>query len=132
MHKRQGGFTLIELLLVMVILVVLSSVVVFRVAGRIEGSRESAARASLSNLGTALGAFEIDCGRFPTMEEGLEVLASNPGITGWKGPYVKPIPLDPWSNPFQYRAPGAHFPESYDLFSLGPDGSEGADDVVNW
>ena len=53
----------------------------------------------------------------------------------WDGPYLpKEIPLDPWGNPYEYRAPGEH--GDYDIISYGADGQpggEGADmDVVNW
>ena len=32
------------------------------------------------------------------------------------------MPLDPWGNPYQYACPGTHNPDSYDVWSLGPDG----------
>jgi len=37
---------------------------------------------------TSLGAFRADVGRFPTTEEGLAALIRDPGINGWRGPYV--------------------------------------------
>lgn len=36
----------------------------------------------------SLYGFRQDIGRYPTTEEGLESLARNPGIPGWRGPYV--------------------------------------------
>ncbi len=42
---------------------------------------------------------------------------------------MKEIPLDPWGKPYQYRRPGTHNPDEYDLFSMGKDGqSDTADD----
>ena len=43
------------------------------------------------------------------------------------------LPLDPWQEPYAYRYPGVKNKDSYDLFSKGPDKTEGtADDVGNW
>jgi hypothetical protein len=28
-----------------------------------------------------------DCGRYPSEEEGLAALLTNPGVAGWRGPY---------------------------------------------
>ena len=42
-------------------------------------------------------------------------------------------PLDPWGEAYQYRSPGTHNKSGYDLFSKGPDKTEGTeDDIGNW
>lgn len=46
-------------------------------------------------------------GAYPTTEQGLQVLGT--------------VPKDPWSADYFYRCPGRHFPNGYDLFSIGPD-----------
>ncbi|MDR2624703.1 MAG: type II secretion system protein GspG [Zoogloeaceae bacterium] len=40
------------------------------------------------------------------------------------------LPQDPWGRPYQYRNPAPGRP--YDLFSLGADGVESADDISVW
>ena len=51
----------------------------------------------------------------------------------WKGPYIKRgVPNDPWGKPYVYRYPGTNNTNGYDLYSLGPDGREGNDDIDNW
>jgi len=40
--------------------------------------------------------------------------------------------VDPWGRELQYRYPGTHNTSAYDLFSLGPDGTESGDDITNW
>ena len=132
--RRRFAFTLIELLLVMVILVVLAAVVVPRFTSRSEQARFTAARTDIANLETALDAFEVDCGRFPSNDEGLRVLVEQPNnVQNWRGPYIKRgLPKDPWNNPYVYRFPGANNANGYDLYSMGPDGREGNDDVTNW
>ena len=130
----RGGFTLIELLLVLVILAVLVAVVVPKFTSRSEQARTTAAKTDISSMETALDAFEVDCGRFPSTEEGLRALVEPPGnVQGWRGPYIKRgVPNDPWGNAYVYRFPGANNLNSYDLYSLGPDGREGGDDITNW
>jgi general secretion pathway protein G len=136
MRKNRGrsGFTLIELLLVVVILGVLAALVLPRFMGRTQQARETAAMADVSNISTALNAFEIDTGRYPTTEEGLAALIDPPpGAQNWRGPYLqRGLPRDPWGNPYQYRYPGQRNPRGFDLFSTGPDGREGNDDIGNW
>lgn len=134
-QPTRRGFTLIELLLVMVILAVLAAVVVPNFVNRSKDVRVKAAQADISNMETCLDAFEVDCGRYPTTSEGLAVLLQAPAnLKGWQGPYLKKgVPTDPWGNSYNYRYPGQHNTNGYDLFSGGPDGQEGtADDIVNW
>jgi general secretion pathway protein G len=119
----QAGFTLVELLVVLAILGLLVAAVappVIRYLGR---AKVDTAHLEVKNIATALDLFMIDVGRYPTQEEGLAALVTNPGIAKWQGPYLKSkgAPLDPWDHPYQYRIPGTEGHE-YDLFSLGPDG----------
>jgi general secretion pathway protein G len=136
-RRRRRGVTLIELLLVLVILAVLAVVVVPKFTGRSQQAKVTAAKTDVSNLQLAISAFEIDCSRYPTNEEGLQSLIRQPsGLEEWKGPYLEreqQLPKDPWGNPYQYRCPGNNNPNSYDLYSRGPDGQEGGDDDIgNW
>jgi general secretion pathway protein G len=133
-RRCARGFTLIELLLVLVILAVLAAVVVPKFTNRSEQARTTAARTDISVIEGAIDQFEVDCGRFPTNDEGVGALVQAPGnVQSWRGPYIKRgIPSDPWGNAYVYRYPGTNNPSSYDLFSMGPDGREGNDDITNW
>ena len=127
------AFTLIELLLVLVILAVLAAVVVPKFTGRSEQAKLAAAKTDISMLDNALDLFEQDTGRYPSTDEGLRVLTEGGSVQGWKGPYIKRgVPNDPWGNAYVYRYPGQHNTNGADLFSMGPDGREGNDDVTNW
>jgi general secretion pathway protein G len=136
MDRKQKGFTLIEVLIVMVILGLLAALVGPRMFGKVGQSRQNAAQAQISLIGTALDTYRLDIGRYPTTDQGLEALRVQPhDVTRWDGPYLpKDVPLDPWGNPYQYRSPGEY--GDYDLFSLGADGAlggEGEDaDIVSW
>lgn len=131
----RRGFTLIELLLVLVILAVLAGLVVPRFAKRSEQAKLTAAKADIAAIEMAIDSFEVDCGRFPTSEEGLQALITPPtNVNGWKSAYLKKgKPKDPWGNDYAYRYPGQHNTDSYDLYSFGPDGQDGGgDDIDNW
>ena len=112
----------------------LAMVVVPKFTGRSEQARMTAAMQDISAIETALDQFEVDCGRYPTSDEQLRVLLERPSnVQMWHGPYLKKgMPRDPWGNPYVYRFPGSHNQSGYDLFSMGPDGREGTDDVTNW
>jgi general secretion pathway protein G len=131
----RNAFTLIELLLVLVILATLAAIVVPRLAGKGQQAKIGAAQADIAQLGLSLSNFEVDCSRFPTTEEGLNALMTQPsGLSGWKGPYLeKGVPNDPWGKPYQYKYPATHGNVSYDLYSFGPDMADGGgDDIDNW
>ena len=131
-RRARHGFTLIELLLVLVILGVLAAVVVPKFTGRTQDARNTAAKTDIAGIETALNAFEVDNGRFPTTDEGLRILRENvSNLSTWKRPYLSKDPKDPWGRDYVYRQPGQNN-EEYDLYSLGEDGREGNDDITNW
>lgn len=132
----EAGFTLIELLVVIVIIGLLAGLVGPRMFGKVEKAKQNTARAQIELFATALEAFHLDVGRYPTAVEGLEALRTKPqGLDTWDGPYLrKNIPLDPWGKPYVYASPGEH--GDFDLVSFGADavpGGEGSNsDVVSW
>ena len=138
-HNPRRGFTLIEIILVVVIIAILGAMIVPNIAGRSEQARKTAARTDIdSNLSTALDLYKMDAGQYPTTEQGLSALITEPTAppvpSQWNGPYLKKkkIPKDPWGHDYVYTSPGTHNTESYDLSSLGPDGVESDDDITNW
>lgn len=135
---HKDAFTLIELLLVVIILSILTAMVAPSFAGRSDQARRVAARTDIeANLAIALDLYQLNTGVYPATEQGLAALINSPDLTSpgtWNGPYLKKkrIPADPWGREYQYLSPGIRNPESYDLFSLGPDGVESGDDIHNW
>lgn len=133
--RRQAGFTLIELLIVMIILGLLGALVAPKMFQKVGSSKLKAAKAQIAMVGTALDAFRLDVGRYPSSEEGLGALLTNPNMPNWDGPYLpKEVPPDPWGRAYVYQSPGEH--GDYDLYSLGADGQQGGDgenaDVASW
>jgi general secretion pathway protein G len=132
--KAKKGFTLIELMLVVVIIGALVAMVMPRLTGRGEQARVAAAKADIqANIATALKLYELDNGEFPSTSDGLNALLSKvASSSSWRGPYLEKKPVDPWGREYKYKSPGEHRTNDYDLYSLGKDGVESSDDVVNW
>ena len=136
------GFTLVELMVVVAIIAILAAAVVPSLVGRTEKAKRSRAMADVSAFKTSLLAFYLDCGRYPTTEEGLDALIRAPGgIDSDKyqeGGYLEysQLPKDPWGNDYVYVSPGSESGKGYDLESYGRDGRDGGTkdnaDVESW
>ena len=130
-RTANAGFTLIEILLVVAIIGILAALAAPKLTGKAKAARITAAKVDIGAIGTALDMYELDNGKFPPTLGGL---ISNPGVgDSWSGPYLKKgMPKDPWKKDYIYRVPGSKDPNGYDLKSVGPDGSESADDITNF
>ena len=133
---NEPGFTLLELLVVIAIIGLLAGYVAPKYFSQVGRSEVSLAKAQIDAFEKALDQYRLDTGQYPTTEQGLGALFSQPpGEPKWRGPYMKKgIPEDPWGRAYLYKRPGDH--GEYDLFSYGKDGAPGgtgeAADVTNW
>jgi hypothetical protein len=85
------------------------------------------ARHRVRTAQVALEEYARDCGGFPSQEQGLVALRTNPGVPGWAGPYIEERDLtDPWGNALQYRADG----DRVQVWSNGPNGKSGTNDDI--
>jgi general secretion pathway protein G len=97
-------------------------------------------RTQIEEFRNSLAAFESDCGRLPSTEEGLEALIQKRASVSqeqWHGPYLDFIPTDPWGHSYVYRCPGQHGTNRFEIYSNGSDGvsrsgGEDADDIASW
>ena len=140
MKKDNRAVTLLEIIVRVGILALLATLLITKTEGIFGNSQKTIAKIFVQDsLKTSLERYRMDLGSFPSTSEGLAVLMSAPANAAgnWRGPYAdtpggKP-PMDPWGEPYQYRSPGTHNKGSYDLFSKGPDKTEGTDDDIgNW
>jgi general secretion pathway protein G len=127
----EAGFTLLEMLVVLVIIGLLAGLVGPQLLGRVDTSKVTAADTQIRMLKASIETMRLDIGRFPTQEEGLAMLMQPPQdervARKWRGPYLsEDVPLDPWSNPYNYRpATGT----TIVLFSYGADGQLGGEGI---
>jgi len=129
-----------ETIIVIAIILVLTSSVGYMAIQYLDKARVATAKSQIESFCTALESYYIDCGRYPTAEQGLQALWQKPTIQpindNWAGPYIyKNIPKDPWGSPYEYAAPGYNgLP--YSIRSFGSDGREGGEkndaDITSW
>jgi general secretion pathway protein G len=135
--RRQRGVTLIEMMVVVTIIALFAALVLPKMMHQADRAKVTSAHAQIDSFSTALGAYKLDTGTYPTTEQGLQALRLQPeGVENWQGPYLqKEIGTDPWQHPFVYHYPGEHGDEP-DIISLGADGAPGGDgfnaDIVSW
>jgi general secretion pathway protein G len=135
--RNKRGITLIELLVVVTIIGLFAALVAPRLWNKVSGAKQTVAHQQINDFMTALGAYKLDTGRFPTTEQGLAALRVKPqDVDRWDGPYLpKDIPNDPWGKAYVYKYPGDHGDEP-DIMSYGADGKEGGEkedaDVCSW
>ena len=138
--RARRGFTLVEILLAIAIVGMLVGLAVSRIDSIFGQSQEQVARLFVGDsMKTALLRYRMDLGDYPTSAEGLKALIVAPEekVDRWKGPYIEAkggeLPKDPWGETYQYRCPGTHNADSYDLYSKGRDhAADTADDIGNW
>ncbi len=137
----EKGFTLIELMVVMIILATLITIVAPRFLGEPEKARRLKAEITIANLETALKTYYLDNGTYPSTDQGLEALVSEPNTEPIpskyrEGGYLEKgkVPMDPWGRDFIYLSPGLH--SEFDIISYGSDGIEGGEgkdaDIESW
>ena len=128
-HSARG-FTLIEIMVVVVILGILGSLIVPNIIGRPDEARATAARADIEAVGNALELYRLDNGTYPSTDQGLEALVSQP--SGYPEPrrwnadgYLKKLPIDPWDEPYLYFSEE----RTFEVYSFGADRKEGGEGV---
>ena len=119
----RGGFSLVEIMIVIVIIGLLAGMVTINVRGYLIRAKQNTARQEMATIISALETFYAHWDRYPTNEEGLEIL-TRPNEK-FPEALLKGLSIDPWGRPYQYNSPGANGP--YELICLGADGREGGD-----
>lgn len=124
--KNSNGMTLIEIMIVLAIVVGLMTTVGSNVMSRFQGSKVKQAKIQIGDISNKIEAYYIDCGSYPSTEDGLDALVTQPGsCQNWGPQYTKKSRLkDPWGNEFIYEKIGS---SEFEIISLGADGQEGGE-----
>jgi general secretion pathway protein G len=126
----EAGMTLIEIIIVVALIGGLSAMMLGGLTAGARSAKESEARLAFGQLKSSLQMYKVQNGKFPTTEQGLQALVTNPGdAPSWRGPYCEEGMLnDPWGTPIGYESDG----RSLRFISAGDDGQIGTDDDVTW
>ncbi len=128
---QRKGFSLIELMIVIVILGLLAAMVMPSLTGKGEEAKRNLVCVQMKSVyNGALDMFKINNSVYPSTEEGLDALTSNPDEEMYPNystsGYFKDgkMPKDSWGSKFIY----INEEGSVELISLGADKKEGGKD----
>ena len=131
-RSSLSGYTLFEIMLVLGIIAVLVGSAIYMLSGNIDVAKEQRVTSDIQAISMQLRTYEMLNYRKPTTEQGLKALfqmpSSDPKPQHWKK-LMETVPLDPWGNEYVYRNPGKFKTDGFDLYSLGPKGTEGEGNI---
>jgi len=133
--SREGAFTLVEIVLVITIIAVLGAAAIYKIKGTVDVAKETRVESDIKNVMTQIKVYEARNLQPPTTEQGLKALVELPAVEPVPGKWtqlMEEVPKDPWNKELRYVYPAKRSKSDYDVFSLGKDGVESADDIGNW
>lgn len=120
----RRGLTLVEVLAVVVILGLIAGTLAVGFSGTFGRAKTELARTGIGLLKQKLETYRVENSRWPSNEEGLQVLTDGSAVPT-DAYFVEPGNLlDPWRNPYVYATPGPDG-RPYEIISYGADGQPG-------
>ena len=101
--RPRAGFSLIEFTVVLALIGMLAGIVTISVRPMLTRGKQNAARAEIAAIRQALDQFYSVYGRYPSNDEGLDVLRKP--TERIPEPLLTQEPKDPWSHAYQYNEP---------------------------
>ncbi|MCF6175294.1 MAG: type II secretion system major pseudopilin GspG [Victivallaceae bacterium] len=124
--QRRSYFSLMEIIVALAIIALLASIATPLYFRHLRKAKISTAKSQIRMFEQALVDYRLDVGKLPDESNGLKALVENvSGDEKWDGPYLKRLPLDPWSNDYIYTIPGEN--SEYEIKSYGSDGQPGGE-----
>jgi general secretion pathway protein G len=136
-HPRPtAAFTLMEMMLVLLIISLIIGSVAVLFSNFSNTAQITTTEGKIRTIESGLTSYRTVNGRYPTQAQGIEALVTRPSTDPqpkrWSPLLKADGIIDAWDNKIQYRNPGKKNPNGYDVFSMGPDRVESADDIGNW
>ncbi len=122
--RKHQGFTLLEIMLVVSIIVIILGVAISKLGNTTAIAKTMRVQADIQAIKTQLQLYESMNGFYPTTEQGLQALVTQPSNDPRPARWYqlfKELPTDPWGNGYIYKSPGLKNPSGYDLYSAGAD-----------
>src|SRR5947207_14650199 len=115
-RRKQQGFTLLEIMLVVSIIGIILGVAISKIGETTAIAKTMRVQTDVQAIKTQLQLYESMNGFYPTTEQGLQALVTqpqnDPRPTRWYQLF-KELPKDPWGNGYIYRNPGMKNPGGY-------------------
>ncbi len=130
-YRNNSGFSLIELMIVIGILGLLIGIVGPKLISNFDKAKVETTRVNMKNISSTLKQYRLDCGQYPTTDQGIGALiskaTSGPECKNYApGGYLdkKAAPKDAWDVDYLYSSDG----NTFEIKSLGADKKEGGND----
>src|SRR5256712_2180618 len=107
--RKQQGFTLLEIMLVVSIIVIILGVAIAKLANTTAIAKTMRVQADVQAIKTQLQLYESMNGYYPTTEQGLQALVTQPQNDQRPARWYqlfRELPTDPWGSGYIYRNPG--------------------------
>jgi len=122
---RAHAFSLLEVMAVLVIIGLIVGLATVNIRSSLATARINAAKIDIQTLMDAIETYATVEGRYPTSDEGIELLTEP--TANQPEPLRETVPMDPWRRPYEYIRPGHDAP--FDIYSLGADGMAGGEGI---
>jgi len=129
-RTNEAGFSLIELMIVIGIMGLLIGIVAPKLMGKFDQAKVETTRIQMKQISSTLKSYRLDCGQYPTTDQGLDVLVNKPSSgpeckNYAPGGYMdKKVPKDAWDMDYLYTSDGTTF----EIKSTGADKKPGGTD----
>lgn len=140
--KKSNACLIVAIILGVIAVLVLGVGVVAAMAWKhvandtVQQAKQARTESDIQALSAQLLMYRARAGQLPTTDQGLSALVEKPSsapVPSLWTQLLESVPMDGWGHPYRYAAPGKHSTNSYDLWSVGPDGVDGtSDDIGNW
>ena len=113
-RRPARGMTLIEIMVVLVILGLIAGAIGYNVFNQLKDAQVRTATLDLRAISNGVDLYHVETGQWP---DSLQQLVPK---------FVKDLHKDPWGNDYAYVRTG----EGYDVYSYGPDKTQGGNDDI--